>query len=118
MSETPQMPSEEGSPVELLKPGWMVILVTTPGTSPHAVPNGEVQAVGDRGVRITLMDWLVGAPVGDDFFVPWRNIEAASVWTGEHSLKDFSRVVERWQAWAKEAGRDEQQAERTKPDGP
>ena len=87
--------TEEGRPT--LEAGMLVALSVTPDTTPHTAPVGEIQAVDEHGVRITLMDWIVGTFTGSDLFVPWRNVEAAMVFTSEHSRELFGDDAARWQ---------------------
>ena len=74
-----------------------VALSVTPDISPHFAPVGEIQAVDEQGVRITLMDWIIGSFVGSDLFIPWRNVEAAMVFTSEHAPELFGPEAVRWQ---------------------
>jgi hypothetical protein len=80
-----------------LQPGWWVALTLAAGSAPLRCYVGEVQAVDERGVRITLVDWLLGMACGFDLFVPWRNIESALVGTDQHSLDHFGDEAGKWQ---------------------
>ncbi|GAA1984304.1 hypothetical protein [Amycolatopsis minnesotensis] len=54
---------------------------------------GQVQYVDEHGVRLTLIDWLVGTATGWDFYVPWDNVLGAHVGTPEHDLSRFAEEV-------------------------
>ena len=46
-------------------------------------------------MRITLVDWLIGAFASQDMYVPWANIEMAYVATPRDTLADGD--LGRWQ---------------------
>ncbi len=80
-----------------LEVGFVVALVTDlPGGLQCFV--GEVQAIDDLGVRITLVDWIVGMFNSRDLFVTWHHVLGASVWTEEHSIfpGELERVQNKW----------------------
>ncbi len=81
-----------------LEAGWWVALTLRPGAAPLRCYVGEVQAVDDRGVRITLVDWVTGRAVGNDLFAPWAEISAALVCTPDHDRGLFGEDARRWQA--------------------
>ena len=68
----PPSPSGTGSP-------W-----SCPRHRPLRCYVGQVQAVDAQGIRLTLIDWLVGMADDFDVFVPWRHIESAFIATPEH----------------------------------
>jgi hypothetical protein len=84
-------------PQPLLKPGWWVALTLKPDTAPLRCYVGQIQALSDDGVRLTLVDWFTGMAAGYDFYVPHRNIESALVCTEEHDLKGFGDHAGKWQ---------------------
>jgi hypothetical protein len=73
----------------VLKVGWHVHAVTRIGAG-FLLRSGLVKGIDFDGVRITLMDWAVGAPVGVDVYLPWRNVEYAEVYTEEDYLNAFA----------------------------
>lgn len=80
-----------------LCPGFWAALTLKAGAAPLRCYVGEVQSVDIHGVRITLIDWLVGGPFGYDVFVPWTNLESALVATQDHDLKRFGEEAAKWQ---------------------
>jgi hypothetical protein len=65
-----------------------------------------VVATDEHGVRITLVDWLIGDFVQQDMYVPWANIEMAYVATPDDILAEGD--LGRWQ---EELGPDEDDEE-------
>ena len=89
-------PSEPQTPA--IYPGNIVALTLAEGAAPLRCYVGEVQAVDEKGVRITLMDWIAGSFVGMDMFAPWNRITAALVATEDHSLdKSGMTAFTKWQ---------------------
>jgi hypothetical protein len=78
-----------------LEPGFRVALRLRTGTAPIGCYVGIVVTTDEHGVRITLVDWLVGDFVSHEMFVPWSNIEMAYVATPADSLADGD--LGRWQ---------------------
>jgi hypothetical protein len=59
---------------------------------------GKVQARDENGIRLRLIDWLVGEAVGWDFFVPWQSITASLMAVpGEHDIECFGEAAAQWQ---------------------
>lgn len=85
------------SSTKTIQKGFWVALTLAPGTAPSRCYVGLVDAVDDRGVRITLMDWIVGAACGYDLFVPWENIESVLVCTPDHDKDGFGDYASEWQ---------------------
>jgi hypothetical protein len=81
----------------LLKVGWWVALTLKPDTASLHCFVGQIEAISDDGIRLTLVDWFDGMPTGYDFYVPHRNIESALVCTDKHNLKGFGDEAGRWQ---------------------
>lgn len=77
--------------------GYWVALSLRPGTAPLRCYVGEVQAVDERGIRLTLLDWLIGKAVGNDFFAPWDSITSMLVCTPQHDLEGFVESARKWQ---------------------
>jgi hypothetical protein len=94
------------------EPGFRVALRLRPGTAPLRCYVGEVVVTDEHGVRITLIDWLVGGFVQQDMYVPWANIEMAYVATPNDTLAggDLGR-------WQEELGpyEDEEEKRRWQP---
>jgi hypothetical protein len=84
-------------PAPTLDVGYWVAVVLPPGTAPLRCYVGQVQAVDAQGIRLTLVDWLVGMADDFDLFVPWRHLESAFIATPEHDLSDFGRRAGQWQ---------------------
>jgi predicted GIY-YIG superfamily endonuclease len=67
---------------------WVVVYLREPVAKTRALV-GQVQYVGRRGLRITGMDWLIGAAAGWDEWIPWSNVLGCMVATDEHDLSGF-----------------------------
>lgn len=67
---------------------------------------GEVQAVDERGMRITHIDWLVGSFVGSDVFVPWREVREITIATPDHDVGLFLKEI-----WNRSAQKTEKEAD-------
>jgi hypothetical protein len=75
--------------METLKPGYWVALALTDPVAGSNCYVGQIQAVDARGVRITMLDWIVGTATGFDFYASWSTITGALVATSEHALSLF-----------------------------
>ena len=82
---------------ETIYKGNIVAVVLRPDAAPLRCYVGEVQAVDDRGLRITCMDWFIGQFSGFDVFAPWSQITAVQVATEEHSLEGDG--MDKFAAW-------------------
>jgi hypothetical protein len=52
---------------------------------------GEIQALDDRGVRVTGFDWLVGLFTQFDVWFPWTNVLGMTeVATSDHSMHEWA----------------------------
>ena len=80
-----------------LRVGWWVAATVSEGIAPARCFVGQVEHVGEEGIRLTLMDWLVGRAAGWDVWIPWRNLECAMVCTGAHDLRQFGESAGQWQ---------------------
>ena len=80
------MPRRVSSGSQTLEPGFVVEIWTSNHDRERDGNGfvGEVQAVDNRGVRLTLIDWFVGSFSGWDVFVPWLEIKEAWIATPEH----------------------------------
>ena len=81
----------------LLKVGWSAALTLKPDVAPLRCYVGEIQAISDDGMRISLVDRISGLAGGYDFYVPHRNIESALVCTEEHDFEGFGDHAGKWQ---------------------
>ncbi len=80
-----------------LEVGYLVALNVREGMTPLPCYVGQIQAVDERGVRLTLVDWFVGIMSGADFFASWEIIEAALVYTPDHAAELFLDDASKWQ---------------------
>jgi hypothetical protein len=78
----------------LFEPGWVVALMTDWPTGVKCYV-GEVQAVSDIGIRLTLVDWFSGGFEREDIVVPWGHMIGSAVWTDQHEKTRAS--LEKWQ---------------------
>lgn len=81
-----------------LQPGYWVALTLKPHTAPLRCYVGKVQGVDEHGVRLTLVDWVVGAAVNWDFFAPWESITSALIATPDHDVDNFGEAASNWQS--------------------
>jgi len=81
----------------VLKPGWHAAVTLKPGTAPLRCYVGQIQSVDEKGVRLTLVDWMLGAASSWDLFVPHHNIESMLIATEDHDLKQFGDAAGKWQ---------------------
>lgn len=94
-ARTGQTFTETGAPARFgIEVGFVVALMTDLPTRTKCYV-GEVQAIDDVGVRITLIDWFIGMFTNEDLFVPWPHVIGAAVWTEAHSI--IGGALERWQ---------------------
>jgi hypothetical protein len=91
----PSRPQKRAAPT--IDVGYWIAVVLPPDTAPLRCYVGEVQAVDAHGIRLTLIDWLVGMADDFDVFVPWQHIASAFIATPEHDLHDFGRRAGHWQ---------------------
>lgn len=82
---------------QVIEVGFWVALALEEGSAPLRSYVGEVQALDCRGVRLTLIDWIFGAMLGSDMFVPWDRITAALIATEDHDKGMFVREASQWQ---------------------
>ncbi len=80
-----------------LEVGFYAAICLRPDAAPLRCYVGLVEAVDEHGVRLTLIDWVLGAPTDYDLFVAWSEITAALVSTPDHDLHDFGRRAGQWQ---------------------
>jgi hypothetical protein len=94
----PTMDGRENAGIQSLHPGWWVALTLRADTAKLRVYVGQVQALDDRGVRITLIDWFVGSASSWDFFAPWDSIVSTLIATDEHEHAGFGEAASSWQS--------------------
>jgi elongation factor P hydroxylase len=94
MSENSRAPQGTEHSIDV---GYWMAVVLPKDTAPLRCYVGQVQAVDEQGVRLTLMDWITGTASNYDFFVAWRNLESALIATPEHSRHDFEQQARQWQ---------------------
>jgi hypothetical protein len=82
-----------------LEPGYVVALTLRADAAPLRAYVGEVQTVDERGVRLTLIDWLIGSFCSWDLFAPWEQITSALVATPDHDVTHFDQAAGNWQTW-------------------
>ena len=83
---------------DILQVGYAVALTLPEGVAPLRCYVGQIEAINDRGLRMTLVDWLIGTFTGNDLFVPWSNIESCLVCTDDHDLGLFLKYgAIKWQ---------------------
>jgi hypothetical protein len=74
-----------------LKVGWWVALVLKPDAAPSRSYAGRIQAIDERGLRITLIDWFTGMAARFDLYVPLASLESALVATPDHDVRASER---------------------------
>lgn len=82
---------------QTLRSGYWVALTLKPDAAPLRSYVGKIEEVDDKGVRITLIDWIVGMATNWDFFAPWDSITSALVATPDHDVKGFAEAAGKWQ---------------------
>jgi hypothetical protein len=97
-----------------LQPGWFAAVTVTAGVFPARCYVGQIEAVDERGIRLTLIDWIIGTPSGYDLFVSWPHIEGAYVATDQHDLGLFiGEKAGKWQSQVDGTWQKYEDAERT-----
>lgn len=94
----------QGSTEHSLKVGYWVALTLRAETAPGRCYVGRISALDSRGVRITLIDWIIGRATGFDFFVAWDNLVSALIATPEHAMDEFGEAAARWQGQCNKMG--------------
>jgi len=92
------------APEHGLAPGFWAALVLAPNSAPQRCYLGQVQSVDDRGVRMTLMDFVIGDAVGWDLFVAWPNLQIALIATPAHDVAAWLERAGRFQTEMNEKG--------------
>lgn len=90
----------------VLEVGWAIAVVMERPIGTGYCHVGEVQAIDERGFRITLMDWVVGQFIHDDFYIPWSNVRGMSICTDDHDFGLWSKDIGDYQKRINEARRD------------
>lgn len=83
---------------QALAVGYWAAVSLPDGAAPMRSYVGEINAVDDRGIRLTLIDWLSGTAYGFDVFIPWANIQSALVAISADEISMFMPESSRWQA--------------------
>jgi hypothetical protein len=88
----------QNTPGVILESGWVVCVALTRPIGANVCYVGEVQAVNERGIRITAIDWIIGSFTGADFYFPWDNIDGLEIFTRDHDLSgvDLGAIQTRW----------------------
>lgn len=81
---------------ETIAPGFCIAVILKENSAPSRGYVGEVQTTDERGVRLTLVDWVIGNASSWDLYIPWSNIESALVATPEHDLERFGKYAIEW----------------------
>lgn len=81
-----------------LSVGDYVAATVRAGTAPLRNYVGRIEAVDDRGIRLTLMDWLVSSAIGNDLFVPWSSLETTLVDTSGGGRETFLASAKNYQS--------------------
>ena len=97
--------------IKTIEKGHWVALTLKPNTAPMACYVGRVQEIDAKGVRITLIDWIIGTASGWDFYTSWNNIDSALVATSEHDVGRFGEAAGRWQTQMKDLRAEEKPEE-------
>jgi hypothetical protein len=77
--------------------GYWAAVSLCPDAAPLRCYVGQVDAVDQRGIRLTLVDWLSGTPSGWDLFAPWEQITSMLVATPDHDVQSFGEATSTWQ---------------------
>ena len=84
-------------PTKSLEVGHVVALSIHRDSAPGACYVGQIEAMDEHGIRLTLLDALLGTFQGFDLWVSWKSMLAALVCTPQHSMHEFPRVSDQWQ---------------------
>jgi hypothetical protein len=91
-----------------LAPGFWVAVTLRPDAAPLRVYVGRVQAVDERGMRLTLVDWITGGADSWDFYAPWSEVTSMLIATPDHATEGFGDAAHEWQERMQGARPDEQ----------
>jgi hypothetical protein len=80
-----------------LAPGFWVAVTLRPGAAPLRVYVGRVQAVDERGLRLTLVDWSTGGADSWDVYAPWSEVTSMLIATADHATEGFGDAAQEWQ---------------------
>lgn len=87
----------EKSQVKTLQTGYWVAITLKENTAPLPCYVGQIEAIDEHGLRITLIDWFIGMATSWDFFAPWESITSALVCTPDHDTTNFGESAGKWQ---------------------
>jgi hypothetical protein len=82
---------------QCIEVGFVVLVVTKPGTAPRICYCGEVQELDSLGMRITSVNWLSGTFTCFDLFFRWESITSVLVATSAHDKSEFGKLAAMWQ---------------------
>jgi hypothetical protein len=97
----PSLDSFDGLPV--IAPGYLAAVVLKRGSF-TTVPVGQVQAVDDWAIRLTLVDWITGRFTGSDLLIPRKQIKSILLATPLHSAELFGDEARWLQEQMRECG--------------
>jgi hypothetical protein len=98
--EKPHRLKDEVDGLGTLEPGWWVAVAFRDPVAKNRCYVGQVQAIDERGFRITGLDWIVGRAANWDAWIPWSNVLGISIATDQHraSLERFGQHATGFQA--------------------
>lgn len=76
-----------------IEPGQWVLIFLQDSIAPWASVCGEVQAVDDNGIRVTIIDWSTRKSEFWDFFVQWVDIRSVIIATPQHDIEQFKEYA-------------------------
>lgn len=79
-----------------LQVGWWAAISLKGELAPLRCYVGQIESVDDRGIRITLLDWLIEAALSWDLFVPWECVGPCLIATEEHDSETFGEAAAKW----------------------
>ncbi|MCY3679997.1 MAG: GIY-YIG nuclease family protein [Gemmatimonadetes bacterium] len=97
---------------DTLRVGYLVALTLREGAAPLRCCVGEIAAIDDRGLRMTLLDGSLDRLfISIDLFVPWSNIESCLVSATESHVSDvfLDETAPQWQALMNDKQEDSQE---------
>lgn len=88
-----------------VEPGFWVAVSLRKNSAPLRCYVGKVVAVDTAGVRLTLIDWLIGTASGHDLFLSWASITTALIATPEDDLGLWIEAAKDWQGRIERIGK-------------
>jgi hypothetical protein len=93
---------------QTIEVGYWLAVTLPADTAPLRSYVGHVQAVDEHGIRLTLVDRVLGTATPYDLFIPWANLASALIATPAQDENGFVQEAGKWQ----EAMTEERQAPR------